>query len=101
MTVCGRDAGRGRLAVRTEGLAIDVDLCVVEARPPAQQHLLERRLVDAEVVGDRLEVGRQRDDQTDVQILVWPAVEPLADTGREGVVDGRMAEGAGDPDRAQ
>ena len=106
MAVGGRDPDRGRLAVRTEADGVDVDLGVVEAGAPAQEHLLERvdrRWVAGpeDLVGHRRQVGRERDDQADVQILVRPAVEPLADSRGERVVDGRMAEGAGDADRAE
>ena len=42
MAVGGRDPDRGRLAVRPEADGVDVDLGVVEAGAPAQEHLLER-----------------------------------------------------------
>jgi hypothetical protein len=101
-----RNPGRRRLAVRAEADGVDVDLRVVEAGAPAQEDLLER--VDGrwvagpeDLVGHRRQVGRERDDQAGVQILVRPAVQPLADPRGERVVDRRMAESAGDADRAE
>src|SRR6185295_12237589 len=37
-------------------------------------------------------------DLADVEVAVGPAVEPSADARAEGVVDGRMAQSAGDAD---
>ena len=48
-----------------------------------------------------VERRRQRDDRAGVQVAVGPAVEPLADAGRERVVDGRVAERAGDADMGE
>src|SRR5579864_1819262 len=106
MAVGGRDPDRGRLAVRPETDGVNVDLGVVEAGAPAKEHLLER--VDRhwvarpeDLLGRRSQVGRERDDQTGVQVLVRPAVQSLADSRGERVVDGRMANGAGDADRSE
>ena len=82
--VGGRDHGR---LVQ----AVDVEPRVVLAPAPG----VERRL------GRRVERRRQRDDRADVEIAIRPAVEPLADAGRERVVHGRVAERAGDADARQ
>ena len=50
-----------------------VELGVELARAPAREHLLDGRLVDAEQVGERLEVRRERDDRADVEIAVRPS----------------------------
>jgi hypothetical protein len=60
---------------------------------------MKRGHVDAEQVGERLEVRRKRHDRADVQIAVGPAVEPLTDAGRERVVDGRVTKRALDAHR--
>ena len=93
-----RDQRGGGLAVGTERLAIEGELGVELARPPACEHLANRRLVDAQQVDVGLQGRGERHDGADVQIAVGPAVEPTADAGREGVVDVRMAERALDAD---
>jgi len=45
-----------------------------------------------------VEDGRQRDDDTDVQVAVRPAVEPPADARCHRVVHGRVAKRARDPE---
>jgi hypothetical protein len=87
------------LSVRAEGLAILVEDRVVAARSPAREHLLHGGLVDPEEVGERLEIGGERDDGADVQVAVGPAVQALADAGGERVVDVRVAERALDAER--
>ena len=68
---------------------------------------VEARVVLALAPGvvDRLRLrrqrGRQRDDRARVEVAVGPAVEPLADAGRERVVDRRVAQRAGDADARQ
>ena len=69
--------------------------------PQRRQHRLHGRLVHLQQVGERRQVGRQRDDRADVEIAVRPAVQPLADAGRERIVDRRVAERALDADRLQ
>src|SRR5262249_33907991 len=69
--------------------------------PPGRQDRTHGRIVDAEQVRDRREVGRQPDDRADVEVPVGPAVEAMADAGREGIVDRRMAERALDADRRE
>src|SRR6185312_16994560 len=95
-----RDAGRGgaRRAVRSHRLAVEVELGVELAGAPAEQDLLQRRLVDAEGLLERRQVRSGRDDRADVEILVRPPVEPSADSRRERVVHGRMTRRAGDTD---
>ena len=44
------------------------------------------------------QVGRRGDDRADVEVAIGPAVEPVANAGRVGVVDGRMAQRALDAD---
>ena len=90
---------RRALAIGPLGLAIHVEFRVVAAGPPAIQHGLDGRHVHAEQVAERLEVRRRRDDGADVQIAVSPAIEALADAGREGIVDRGMTQRALDADR--
>ena len=61
---------------------------VVFARSPIRELQLRR--------GIQLIGGRQAEDEAGVQVEIRPSVEPAADAGREGVVDGRMAQRAGD-----
>jgi hypothetical protein len=65
------------------------------------QHRLDRRDVGSEHVRDRREVRRRRDDRADVEVVVGPAVEPVADAVRERIVDGRVAQRALDADRRE
>ncbi|TMH58338.1 MAG: hypothetical protein E6H62_01385 [Betaproteobacteria bacterium] len=90
----GRNQGARLPAVRTQGLAVLVELGVEAPGAPAVQHRLYRGHIDSQQVGDRGEVGSERNDESDVQVAVGPAVEAPADPGREGVVDGRVAKRA-------
>src|SRR5438876_1200107 len=90
----------GLLAIRPERLPVLVKLGVEAARPPACEHRLDGREIDAKEIGERFEVWRERHDRADVQVAVRPAVEAPTDAGGEGVVDGRMTEGALDADRS-
>ena len=100
MQVHPRETERGRNqcartpAVRREGFAVLVEPRVVAARTPTGQHFPDGGLVDAEKIGERLEVRRERDDDADVQVAVGPAIEPLADARRERIVHVRMTERA-------
>src|SRR5712692_8392558 len=90
----GRDQ-RARLpSVGPEGLAVLVELGVEAARAPAIEHLLHRCDIHSEKIGEGLEVRGERDDDTDIQVAVGPAVQSFPDAGRERIIDGRMAEGA-------
>ena len=52
-----------------------------------------------ELVPERIrKAGSQRDDRSDVEVEIWPAVEAAADTGRKRVVDRRMSERTSSPD---
>ncbi len=95
----GRDEGAGPLAVGTKGLAILVELGVVAAWAPAGENLLHGHDIDAEEIGEWLEVRCQRHDRADVEIAVGPVVEPLTNARRERVVDGRMTKRALDAHR--
>ena len=65
---------------------------------PALEDPVHGRLVDLEQIGDRLLVRRQPDDRADIEIAIRPAVAPAADAWGKRVVDGRMTDGARDPD---
>src|SRR4051812_23882055 len=65
-------------------LAVEVVARIVLALAPA--------VIDGFLLGAQR--GRERDDGARVQVAVRPAVEALADAGREGVVHGRVAERA-------
>ena len=96
-----RDQRRRRLSVGPECLAVEEEHRVELARPPAGEDLVDRRLVDAEDVGERLLVRRQPDDRADVQVAVRPAVEAATDAGGEGVVDHGVAGRTGETHRRQ
>src|SRR6266508_3896387 len=73
--------------------------CPSHSSRRAGENLLHGFDVDAEEIGERLEVRRERHDRADVQIAVGPAVQPLADAWRERVVDGRVTKRALDAHR--
>ncbi len=52
-------------------------------------------------LGGGVERGRQGDDRADIQIGVCPPIQPPADAARERVIDGRVAERAGDANACQ
>ena len=87
-----RVESRGRLAIRPESLAVQVQRGVELARSPAGENLLHRCLVDFEHPDERAQVGRRGDDGADVQIAIGPAVEAAPDAGHERIVDGGMAQ---------
>ena len=95
----GRDERSRLLPVGAKGLAVFVQLRVVATWPPTGEHLLHGLDIDTEEVGERLKVRCQRYDRADVQIAVGPTVEPLTDTRRERVVDGRVTKRALDAHR--
>src|SRR3989441_4502791 len=93
------DQRPGLLPIRPERLPVLVELCVEAARPPAREHRLDGREIDAKEIGEGFEAWRERHDRADVQVAVRPTVEAPADPGGECVIDGRVAEGALDADR--
>jgi hypothetical protein len=64
------------------------------SKRPGPQLDSTRRVVDPEQLVDRRQVRGKADDGADVQVLVRPAVSPLTDAGREGVIHRRVAERA-------
>jgi len=92
---------RRRLAVRAERLAVEIELGVVLARPPALQHLAHGGVVDLQELRKGAEIRRKRHDRADVEIAVRPAVEPATDALAQRIVDSGVAERAGDADRPQ
>src|SRR5438034_106723 len=79
----GRIERAGLLAIRAECLAVLVEPGVEATWPPTREHLFHGLDVHAQEVGEGLEVRRERDDRTDVQIASGPAIETLADAGGE------------------
>jgi hypothetical protein len=71
---------------------------VVAAGAPALEGGLRGVVVDAELRGHRRQPGRQRQDRAGVEVAVRPPIEAIADTRQDRVVDGRVAERAGDAD---
>ena len=71
--------GRGRLAVRPERLAVEIELGVELAGPPCLHRLLHLGFRDLEQVDEGGQVGRRRDDRADVEVAVGPAVEAVTD----------------------
>ena len=94
-----RDQRSSLLAVGAKGLSILIEECVVSPRPPTGENLLHGCDIDAEQVGERLQVRRQRHDRADIEVAVGPTVKPLADAGRERVIDRRVTERALDAHR--
>ena len=85
--------------LRIDGLAVENQLRVELARSPAAQHAAHGRRRDAEQVDERLQVGRECDDRSDVQVTIRPSVQPVADAGRERIVHSGMTERALDAHR--
>src|SRR6185295_12246774 len=86
---------RARLpAVGPEGLAVLVQDGVEAPGTPAREHFLDGRLVDAEKIGEGLEVWSEREDDADVEVAIGPAIQALADARRKGIVDLRVAQRA-------
>jgi len=44
------------------------------------QYLPDRCIVDLKQIGDRTEIGRERDDCSNVQITIRPPIQPVSDT---------------------
>ena len=97
----GGQEGRRGLAVRPEGLAVEVELGVVPARPPRLHGFPDVGFGDLEHLDEGREVGRRRHDRSDIEVAVGPAIETVADPRRVGVVDGRVTHRALDPHRGQ
>ena len=68
--------------------------------PPTHKNASHSRFVGAEQVCERLHGRSGRDDRADVQVAIWPAVQPVSDVPRrnrvcrEGLIDCRMAQRA-------
>jgi hypothetical protein len=75
----------------SERLAVEVELRIELAGSPRLGRLLHLGFGNLQHLGEGGEVGRHRNDRPDVQVAVGPAVQPVPDAGRIGVVDGRMA----------
>src|SRR5947209_14239233 len=82
----------GRLAVGTECLAVEIELGIELARSPAGENLFHGRLVHLQHLRERAEVRRRVNDRAYVQVAIGPAVETMADPGRECVIHGRVSE---------
>src|SRR5207253_4695371 len=65
------------------------------ARAPTVEDAAHRRLIDAQQIGEWLQVGCQRDDLAHIQIAVGPAIQTVADPGRHAVIDSGVAEEIG------
>jgi hypothetical protein len=80
----GRGKHRGRRAsIRLECLPVLVELRIVFAGSPGADHAAHVVFGNPQRVGDRADGRSERDDFTDVQIAIGPAVEPLADARRK------------------
>lgn len=76
----GREQRGGGLPIRTEGFAVMEELGIEFPRPPGRERLLERLLIDAQAVRQRLRVRGEQDDLPHIKIPVRPAVQAMADT---------------------
>src|SRR5438552_3601818 len=72
-------------------LAVNIESRIVLPRPPGVVDRLLRR-------SNR---RRQRDDRSDVQLAIGPAVLSVSNPFRERIVNGRMTERAGNPESRQ
>src|SRR5262245_43048486 len=70
----GRKQGGGGLAVGAKRLSIVHQLSVKLSRPPRQERLLQLIGADSQTVGERLRIGRQADDLSNVEITIGPPV---------------------------
>src|SRR2546425_270812 len=71
------DQRPGLLPIRPERLPVLVELCVEAARPPAREHRLDGREIDAKEIGEGFEAWRERHDRADVQVAVRPTDEAV------------------------
>ena len=88
----GRIEGCRRLAVRPEGFAVEVQLGVELARPPGLQGPLDLGFRDLEHVDESSQIRGGRDDRSHIEVAVGPAIETVANSGRVGVIDRRVAQ---------
>src|SRR5579864_875626 len=107
MQIHARKAERWRnqhgrsLAIGAKRFAVERKFRVKVARTPTVEHFSHCRLIDAEQIGEGLQIWSESDNRANVQIAICPAIEAVSDAGREGIVDGGMAQGALNADRAQ
>ena len=85
---------RGALAIRTERLAIKVQLGVEFPRSPGRHGLLDVRFRNLQQVNEGAQVRRQAHNCPDIEVAIGPAVEAVPDAGGVGVIDRRMTQRA-------
>src|SRR5690349_20937341 len=87
----GRQQCSGRLTVRPKCLPVHIQFSVILSWSPASQNFFYGWYVNAQQVGDGLQVGRQRDDCSNIEVAVGPAVQTVANAWGEGVVNRGVA----------
>src|SRR5262249_35786460 len=86
--------GSRRLPVRTNRFAVEAQLAVEFPWSPTVEPLARCRIIYAQQVGKWPQIGQERDDGADIQIAGGPAIQPMADPGRHGIVDCGVANSA-------
>jgi hypothetical protein len=66
---------------------------VVAAGAPTRKNLLHRRYICSKQVGERLQVGRERNNVADIQVTVCLAVQTVTYSGNQLVINRRVTEG--------
>jgi hypothetical protein len=94
----GNESGGGP-TVGPEALPVQDEFRVEFPGAPAEEYSANRVDVRPQGVGERLKVRGQRDDTTDVEIAVRPAVPPPPDSLRQRIGNNGMAQRALNPDR--
>src|SRR6185503_1514284 len=72
-----RDQGCGGFTVRTKRFAVEVEFGVELARAPAHKDFFHCRDICMQKIRNRLKVGGEGYNCTDIQILVRPAIQTM------------------------
>src|SRR5215216_1247424 len=84
-----------------ERLAVQHQLRVEFSRPPTAQHLAHGVLIYTKKVCKWAEIGRERYDCADVEVSVCPAIQAIAYTRSQRVINRSVTDGTGDSNRFQ
>src|SRR5262245_42358523 len=95
----GRDECGSGLAVGTNSLAIQYQLGVEFPWAPAVQNFSYISVRQAEQLHEDAEVGSRGNDAPDVEVAVWPSIEPPSQARKKRIVYRGMAERALNADR--
>ena len=81
-------------SVRPKSLPVFIEFSVEAPGTPTVENFFHCRFINPEQIRKRLEVWSKGSDYTDIQVSIGPAIQPIADAWRKGVIDSRMADGA-------